>query len=585
MKVIAQIMLVFLGLSVYNIKAFNASAETNLRDSKAASSQSNTSPNIIVILVDDAGYVDFGFQGSTIAITPNIDTLAADGTIFTQGYVTDGLCAPSRAGILSGQYQNKLGFGYNIASGVDVNSVAPDHNFSDLGLDPNVPTMGNFLQDLGYETSIFGKWHLGLGEQSQHHPNNRGFDFFYGLLGGSRAYDQIATQSDKKLQRNGVIVEPTTNDFFVTDLITDEALSYMAQQISLNNPFLTFMSYTAPHGPYTAKPADYALFENIPGLTENDKNYYGLLKNLDDNVKRITDFLKQENEYDNTLFVFLSDNGGVISKAGDNGVLRGEKGSTYEGGIRVPFFVTWNNTLPSGNTYNDQVISLDLTTTFIKVAGGNLNDNEYFDLGGEDLIDAINTGTPIHNKLYWSKGVGGGAVSDGTNKVRFTQGANFSTDMPPQMYDLDNDISETTNIYSGSSSTAQSLITDFNNWKSTLDLPSWIPGGVVEDVCGPGVPINSCTFLNTYYANFASNTLLTEAANTQLPISQTSTTISQVYLEYTDSIKSPNEISFTINQLPQYGTINKSGQPLGIGDSFKQIDINSDIQPPVLQLG
>lgn len=552
----------------------NASRYTRL-------STSTSPPNIVVVLVDDAGYDDFGFQNiNTISTTPNIDLLANEGTIFTQAYVTNGLCSPSRAGILSGRYNSDVGFQYNIASGIGDSSAAPGHTYADIGLDPSVPTMGNYLQDLGYETALFGKWHLGYGGQTQHLPNNRGFDFFYGLLGGSRPYDAVTTDDHKKIRRDNVLEEPTNNNFFLTDLLTDTALTYMTQQINKNTPFLAFMSYTAPHGPYTAKPADYAYFDNLNtaqnlGLSENNKHYYGLLKNVDDNVKRIVDLLKLNNEYDNTLFIFLSDNGGVTSKAGNNGDLNGEKGSTLEGGLRVPFFMTWKNAVPSNGVYNEQVISLDLTTTFIEAAGGNLSDNEYFDLEGEDLVSAANnTGIAIHDKLYWRKGIGGGAVSDGINKVRFTQLDSFQTSAPI-LYNLDTDLSETTNIYASNTSTALPLIDDWNNWRGTIDLPSYIPEGVVESECGVGVPINSCTFLTNYYSSFNAYTALTQIANSQLTVSQNTVAIGQADLEYKDSIKSEGEITYVLTQLPAHGTITKSGQALAVGESFKQIDINT----------
>jgi len=573
---IFYVIFILLSLSV------NAGRERNNSSSNLhVSASTSPPPNIVVILVDDAGYDDFGFQNSnTISTTPQLDVLANEGTIFTQAYVTNGLCAPSRAGMLSGRYNSDVGFQYNIASGISANSAAPGHTLTDIGLDPTVPTMGNYLQDLGYETALFGKWHLGYGGQTQHLPNNRGFDFFYGLLGGSRPYDAQTTDDHKKIRRNNVLEEPTNNNFFLTDLLTDEALTYMTQQINQNAPFLAFMSYTAPHGPYTAKPADYTYFDSLNtaqnlGLSENNKNYYGLLKNVDDNVKRIVDLLKLNNEYDNTLFVFLSDNGGVVSKAGSNGALSGEKGSTLEGGLRVPFFMTWKNAVPSAGVYNEQVISLDLTTTFIEAAGGNLSANTYFDLEGKDLVSAVNNSTSvIHPTLYWRKGIGGGAVSDGTNKVRFTQLDSFQTSAP-QLYNLDADLGETTNIYASNTSTAQPLIDDWYTWRGTLDLPSYIPGGVVESVCGLGVPINSCNFLTNYYSNFASYTHLTQVSNTPLSVSQTTETLLRANLEYKDSIKSEGEITYVLTQLPVYGSIQKSGQTLTIGDEFKQIDINT----------
>jgi len=156
-------------LSAYTVSGYTHSI-TGLKPYSTATSSTPpitspiSPPNIVVILVDDAGYDDFGFQNiNTISTTPNLDALANEGTRFSQGYVTNGLCAPSRAGMMTGRYNSDIGFQYNIASGVDASSAAPGHALADIGIDPSVPTMGNYLQDLGYETALFGKWHLGYG--------------------------------------------------------------------------------------------------------------------------------------------------------------------------------------------------------------------------------------------------------------------------------------------------------------------------------------------------------------------------------------------------------------------------------------
>ncbi|MBG7630533.1 MAG: sulfatase-like hydrolase/transferase [Bacteroidetes bacterium] len=454
-------------------------------------------PNIVVILVDDAGNKDWGFQGSSISITPNIDQLASEGTVFTQGYVTNSVCSPSRAGMLSGQYQNKFGFEYNIVA----YSEAPFHTSNDVGMDVGIKTMGNYLQDLGYKTGLFGKWHLG--EKTHHRPNERGFDHFYGLLKGSRQYNKRETSFNKKLLRNGVDVEPSDDNFYLTDLLTDEALWYINTEVDAGNPFLAFMSYTAPHGPFQAKPEDKALFDNVAGLTSNQKNYYGMIKNVDDNVKRIVDLLKQKNQYENTLFIFLSDNGGVKLIA-DNGVLRGNKSSQYEGGLRVPFFMTWKNNVPTNNTYNKQVISLDLTTTFIKAAGGDLNDVKYEDLDGKDLVTvANNTTNTLHDNLFWRKLDIWAIVSDGTNKIIFNDNHNFSPAMVDTVsYNLSTDISETTNVYESNKESLKPLVEAYNTWNATLDVPNWYGDGISDNVCGSGVVAQDCQILIDRYNAF-----------------------------------------------------------------------------------
>ncbi|MFV0565310.1 MAG: sulfatase-like hydrolase/transferase [Flavobacteriaceae bacterium] len=527
-------------------------------------------PNIVVILVDDAGNNDWGFQGSTVSITPTIDALAGDGTIFSQGYVTNSVCAPSRAGMLSGQYQNKLGFEYNIVA----YSTAPEHTGQDVGLDPSVPTMGNYLKDLGYSTALFGKWHLG--EEAHHHPNARGFDHFYGLIGGSRNYNQKETANDKKLQRNGTYVEPADNNFYVTDLLTDEVIDYIEEETTAGNPFLAFVSYTAPHGPFQAKAEDKALFDGISGLSNNQKHYYGMINCVDDNVKRIVDLLKDKNEYDNTLFVFLSDNGGV-SLTTNNGMLRGHKSSQYEGGLRVPFFATWKDGgIPSGSTYNGQVISLDLVSTFVKAAGGDLTSTTYHELDGKDLVGAASTNATLHDKLFWRKKDVWSIVSDGTNKVIIDNSDDDVAITEIAHYNLDNDISETTNLYTSGSTVVSNLVADFNTWDQNNDLPSWIGNNVLSKpgVCNSTGNTSNCQFLVDRYAAFSAVTHLEENNNETLTVGKGGTEeINQLSLMYSDPIKNEAVITYILDAVPTNGTLRKNGQTLTVGDSFKQIDI------------
>jgi len=460
-------------------------------------------PNIVVILVDDAGNKDWGFQGSTISKTPNIDRLASEGTIFSQGYVTNSVCAPSRAGMITGQYQNKFGFEYNIVNYDD----APYHTSKDVGLDVGVKTLGDYLQKLEYTTGLFGKWHLG--EEEQHRPNVRGFDHFYGLLRGARQYNKRETLFNKKLLRNNEIAEPTNDDFYITDLLTDEALVFISDEVDAGTPFLAFMSYTAPHSPFQAKPADKALFDAVPGLNERQKHYYGMIKSVDDNVQRIVSLLKEKNAYENTLFVFLSDNGGVSLT--DNGNLRGTKSSPYEGGLRVPFFMTWKNNIPANNTYSKQVISLDLTATFVRAAGGILNDSEYKNLDGRDLVYAIkDTGTVLHDKLFWRKLDSWAIVSDGENKMIFSDKYDAtSKKVDTVLYKLKGDSSESKNVYElkDNKIVLKPLVAAYEKWNSNLDLPNWIGENARKLVCDKGVSPKNCEFLKERYRAFFGDTL------------------------------------------------------------------------------
>ncbi|NME68993.1 sulfatase-like hydrolase/transferase [Flammeovirga aprica] len=532
-------------------------------------------PNIVVILVDDAGNNDWGFQGSQIMAnySPSLDQLAGEGTIFTQGYVTQSVCAPSRAGMLSGQYQEKLGFDHNIVTYVN----APGHDHNDVGLNAHVPTMGNYLKELGYSTSLFGKWHIG--EEEHHLPENRGFDHFYGLYGGSRNYNVRETSHDKVLHYNKTLAEPKDNNFYLTDLLTDSALVYMEREITAGNPFLAFMSYTAPHGPFQAKPEDKAIFENVlkpngTALSENQKNYYGMCKNVDDNVGRIVEMLKEKGEYENTLFVFLSDNGGVSLT--NNGALRGNKSSQYEGGLRVPFFVTWKQGVPSNQKYDHQVISLDLLTTFIKAAGGDLKDRKYQELDGQDLVTAANNlNNPIHDALFWRKEFTWGVVSDGTNKIIFDAGKELLVNQQYDtiMYNLANDISEKNDVYVDNKAEVAPLVEAYEQWYETLEMPSWIGKSyILKRICGGG---SICDSLRSKYEYFQARNRLTMVKHEEVNLTSTEDFyLSSSIIDYQDALNGPNLINYVLSELPQYGDLYLEGKKLSTGDYFTQEEVN-----------
>ncbi|MEX0273865.1 MAG: sulfatase-like hydrolase/transferase, partial [Flavobacteriaceae bacterium] len=451
-------------------------------------------PNIIVILVDDAGYADWGFQGSTTILSPNIDAMVADGMNFTQGYVSNSVCAPSRAGLISGQYQNRFGFEYNIVK----HSPPPGHTNGDVGLKTGIPTIANYLQDLGYKTGAFGKWHLGE-NINKYHPNNRGFDYFYGLLGGSRSYHQKETASDKKLMRNFDYAEPSGN-FYITDILTDDFLNFMDTAENENKPFFAYLSYTAPHGPYHAKAADKVPFQGM-GLSGNRLEYHGMVYNLDNNVGRIIDKLKDEGKYDNTLIIFLSDNGGTGPAL--NTPLRGKKSQQYEGGLRVPFTMTWPNKVPSGSTYDQQVISLDIAPTVIEAAGGDMTVGR--DFVGKSLMPlAYDTNKTIHEALFWQKLDQWEVVSDGVNKVIINNNDWGEADNDTIAFNLNANLIEDDagDIYSNTSTTLTNLLNEHANWKTELTLPDWIGDNVLKKICPNANNASSCAKLVNRYNAF-----------------------------------------------------------------------------------
>lgn len=346
-------------------------------------------PNILLILADDLGYRDLSIQGCKQFETPQIDSIARNGIRFTDGYVSNSVCSPSRAGLMSG----RVGIGFE-------SNLVPH---SVMGLDVSLPTMADYLKEAGYRTYIVGKWHLGY--KPEYHPNRRGFDEFYGLLHGSRTYyaDNLnrLIRSNEALQRNGEY-EPEPEGSYVTDRLTAGAIDYITQHVSENpdQPFFMYLSHTAPHGPWEAKPG-YA--ERYPHI-KNDRRriYAGMIASLDEGVGQVIECLKENGIYDNTLIVFLSDNGGPTGKAPtDNAPLKGSKGTLWEGGVRVPFLLQWPAKVPAGQVLDEPVSSLDLLPTFLAAAGQNTD----IHTDGKDLTDYIVSGKPAPGQrpFFWRR--------------------------------------------------------------------------------------------------------------------------------------------------------------------------------------
>lgn len=359
-------------------------------------------PNILLIMTDDQGYADVGFNDSPDIITPELDKLAHNGVIFTSGYVVHPFCGPSRMGMLSGRYPHEFGGPYNLPP----NRYGPN----DLGIPVSEKLMSSTLQDAGYFTGLVGKWHLG--DTPKYHPNVRGFDDFYGFLGGGKEYfpdefhakydQQIASGNDNPwdylhpLEHNGKEVRETE---YVTDGLSREACRFIREASEKDQPFFLFLSYNAPHTPLQAKEEDMAMFPDI--TDQKRKTYAGMVYAVDRGVKQIVETLKAQGDFDNTLIVFLSDNGGRTDQGGNNAPLRGGKGSTFEGGFRVPMFMHWPAGLQSGKTYAHPVTALDLYPTFAGLANAEVPSDK--ELDGLDIMDAVKTGeSPSDERIIYT---------------------------------------------------------------------------------------------------------------------------------------------------------------------------------------
>ena len=351
--------------------------------------QDVTKPNIILIIADDAGYADFGFTGSHEMNTPHLDRLARNGWNFKQAYVTASVCCPSRMGLMTGRYQQRFGAECNVPT-----IPTPGFSKEDLGLDTGEKTMGNHLQDQGYKTFLAGKWHLGL--EAQHHPLDRGFDEFYGFLGGSRSYWPLKNPPRaRKMYRNRELVDESQEIQYLTDDLTEESIRFMER--NQGNPFFIYLSYNAVHTPMHAKEED--IEQQMVKGSEKRKIYAAMTQSMDENIGKLVDYLESKNQLNNTLIAFINDNGGARNNASKNSPLRGAKGSYWEGGIRIPFFLHWPNKIKAKGI-ETPISTLDLIPTFLKASGAQrMSDN----LDGRDLFALVNQEQSLAERpyLFW----------------------------------------------------------------------------------------------------------------------------------------------------------------------------------------
>lgn len=419
-------------------------------------------PNILFILADDLGYSDVGFsrpEQSSIndIVSPNLDRLAEGGTIFTAAYAVHPFCGPSRAGIMTGRYPHCLGAQFNLAA------------FTNYGVDKNEQYFSELLKQAGYFTGFVGKWHLG--EVEGYRPNDRGFDEFFGFLGGGHRYfsdDYASAQQSRNmmenyrndpskagsfdsyrlaLMHNNDFVAPPDSNEYLTDRLTREGIAMIDEAQSAGKPFFLFMSYNAPHTLLEAKDSDIETLKkppyNLQFRTEKRATYAAMIFALDKQVQLLVDSLKAKGLFENTLIVFMSDNGG---KGPDpingayNSPLRGKKGDVYEGGYRVPMFIHWPTALPKAPAVYPYVVSgLDLYPTFVHLAGGTIPEGKV--LNGKDLLPAVGEEKDVrpNDPLFALR------IQSPNNYVAIRQGKWKAVSVKSgswELYDIENDISE-----------------------------------------------------------------------------------------------------------------------------------------------
>ncbi len=455
---LAAITIIWVSCTAAKVSKSNASAAQN--------------PNVIVIVADDLGYADVGFNGCTDIPTPNIDRIAKAGVVFSSGHVTFGVCSPSRAGLLTGRYPYRYGYERNPLY------VTAD---STMGLPLREETMADVLGRSGYTSMLVGKWHLGAHKTL--HPLKRGFNEFFGFLGGGHHYfpekwtlqnpEDAHGESESygtKLNRNYTPVEETE---YLTDALSREAVSFVGR--NKNKSFFLYLAYNAPHNPAQATEKYLSRFPNIKNPKR--RTYAAMVSAVDDGVGNLLDKLKETGVLDNTIIVFLSDNGGPVSDNGSNNTpLRGQKGSLFEGGIRVPFAMQWTKKIPANTTYGKPIISLDLFSTVLANIKNGAKPKKPLD--GTDLLPYLthqNKNAP-HDFLFWRHYDKGSyaIINKDEKKMMMSKDSAF-------LYDLKNEIKEKTNI----AGQEKALTTDFNQarvaWEKEMIAPVFLGLGHREE--------------------------------------------------------------------------------------------------------
>ena len=416
-------------------------------------------PNILLILADDAGYADFGFNGSTDIVTPNLDRLAARSTVFSDAHVMGSGSSPSRAMLLTGRYGHRFGYECN-----------PD--LPEQGLPKEEITMAQVLQKAGYRTSCFGKWHLGASDFQ--HPNQKGFDEFWGFLGGSRSfYYHLEFKSNILLhyQHNGT---PQKFDGYLTDELTNRAVNFIRQ--NTNEPFFMYLSYNDVHTPIEPD-QKYIDMQDNSKLNGKRKLYAAKITALDTGVGEVMNALEETGQMDNTIVIFLSDNGGAVPNFSSNLPLKGFKGTKFEGGHRVPMFMSIPGVNDDLRKFSGITSSMDIFATLMDLL--EIPTNQLPNpLDGVSLLPYLNgekQGNP-HNQLFWRK--------NRTKAIRYQDYQLICmNEVDTALYNLKTDMIECKNIKTDSVELFNQMLNQLNLWeKNCCIAPKWTENAYIERV-------------------------------------------------------------------------------------------------------
>ena len=423
----------------------------------AVAAAADRKPNILLIVGDDMGYADLGVHGCKDIPTPNLDALANSGVRFTNGYVSCPYCSPTRAGLLTGRYQNRFGHEFN-----------PGAKGPDIGLPLTEATLADRLQKAGYATGLVGKWHLGNGEK--YHPRKRGFDEFFGFLGGAHAYFPGKGQD---ILRG---TESADEKEYLTDALGREAVAFIDRH--KDHPFFLYLAFNAVHTPMHATEAGLKKFAGIKDPTR--RTYAAMMWAMDEAIGKVMAKVRTEKLENDTLVMFVSDNGGptmpgTTINGSVNTPLRGSKRTTLEGGIRVPFFVSWKGKVQAGQTFDHPVIQLDLHPTALAAAGvGGPSDPK---LDGVNLLSFVNRDTRRvpHDALFWRFGAQMAVRKGEWKLVRYDPVADGGKGRATEakLYNLAADVGETTDLAMKEPDRLKGLQALWDDWNKGNVAPIW----------------------------------------------------------------------------------------------------------------
>ena len=415
-------------------------------------------------MADDLGYGDLGCYGCTDIRTSAIDNLASEGVRFTNFYANAPECTPTRTALLTGRYQHRVG-GLECALGIGNVGRYDDairlRDTNDLGLPVEETTIARILKDAGYATAICGKWHLGY--EPKFFPLKHGFDYWFGPVGGAVDYFHHCEYTGQPaLYLND---RPIKREGYLTDLISDEVAGFI-QRRQKNAPFFLYVAYTAPHTPYQGP--DDKKAEPVPQADYNKGSratYAAMVERMDEGIAKILRTLEAKKMADNTLVIFMSDNG--ANKTGSNLPFYGYKGNLFEGGIRVPCIVKWPGELREAMVSNQPCITMDFSLSIVRAAGAKPPKNRSFD--GTDILRAVETNQPVQKlTLFWRARRGQRtrkAVRDGSLKYIYMQEGN---DVKEYLFDIEEDPAEKNNLFSERKENVRRLKMLLEDWEDKV---------------------------------------------------------------------------------------------------------------------